>query len=153
LCVVYRVSCVVCRVLCVMCHVFSACKPNSSSSPPLSSSAADINPIGGICKSDISSLLLWAAATLKCPTLQDIVEAPPTAELRPLSRAGAGGVSSDSSSDRVAPNEEEGSAGGGSGAVVQTDEEDMGMSYSELRLFGLLRKGECGASAAYPLHA
>jgi len=107
-------------------------------------SSADINPIGGICKSDIRSLLLWAAATLKCPTLSDIVGAPPTAELRPLSSA--------SSSSDITPNEEglgkeepatatAASTGSGSGTVVQTDEEDMGMSYSELRLFGLLRKG------------
>jgi NH3-dependent NAD+ synthetase len=48
--------------------------------------------------------------------LRDVVEAPPTAELRPITEA-----------------------------YTQTDEEDMGMSYAELADFGRLRKVErCG---------
>lgn len=76
-------------------------------------SAADINPIGGISKSDLRRFLRWAAVELGYPALGEVEAAPPTAELEPL---GAGGV------------------------VEQTDEADMGMSYDELTLFGRLRK-------------
>lgn len=78
-------------------------------------SSADINPIGGICKKDLRKLLLWASDTLECPVLREIVEAPPSAELQP--------IDSDNSSN-----------------YTQTDEEDMGMSYDELGVFGFLRK-------------
>jgi NAD+ synthase (glutamine-hydrolysing) len=84
-------------------------------------SSADINPIGGICKQDLRKLLLWGAETLSdCAVLREIVEAPPSAELQPLDEADAAQYS-------------------------QTDEEDMGMSYDELGIFGYLRKVQnCG---------
>ena len=78
-------------------------------------SSADINPIGGICKKDLRKLLLWSSSTLQCPVLKEIVEAPPSAELQPLD-------------------------GENNSNYTQTDEEDMGMSYDELGIFGLLRK-------------
>lgn len=48
-------------------------------------SAADINPIGGISKVDLKKFLVWGSANLGYPTLKSVVEAPPTAELEPLS--------------------------------------------------------------------
>lgn len=51
------------------------------------------------------------------PILEEIMEAPPTAELEPLS----------------------------DGRIAQTDEQDMGMTYAELSTFGRLRKtNKCG---------
>ncbi len=44
----------------------------------------DLNPIGGICKDDLKRMLKWGAMTYKCPTLAEIVAAPPSAELQPL---------------------------------------------------------------------
>lgn len=76
-------------------------------------SSADINPIGGISKTDLKSLLEYCADRYSWPTLSSIVAAPPTAELRPTT---------------------------GEGEHDQTDEEDMGMSYEELTVFGKLRK-------------
>lgn len=46
-------------------------------------SSADLNPIGGISKTDLKSFLSWAASNKGYPSLQSIVEAPPTAELVP----------------------------------------------------------------------
>lgn len=74
-------------------------------------SSADINPIGGISKGDLHSFLCWGSANLGYPTLAEVEKAPPTAELEPIR------------DDHV-----------------QTDEEDMGMSYDELGIFGKLRK-------------
>lgn len=75
-------------------------------------SSGDVNPIGGISKVDLRLFLQWAATRLKYKSLDAIVEATPTAELRPIE-------------------EEEGTT---AGAVhTQTDEEDMGMTYEELR--------------------
>mmetsp|Transcript_13444 Transcript_13444/g.13504 ORF Transcript_13444/g.13504 Transcript_13444/m.13504 type:complete len:729 (-) Transcript_13444:309-2495(-) len=86
-------------------------------------SSADINPIGGICKQDIMRLLRWTAHTHHIPVLEEIATAAPTAELRPIEE----GVTS--------------SAEGYS----QTDEEDMGMTYEDLNIFGKLRKvTRCG---------
>lgn len=79
-------------------------------------SSADINPIGGISKNDIKRFLIWCGKTYNWPTLLDVVCAPPTAELEPISES-----------------------------YTQTDEEDMGMTYDELNMFGRLRKIEkCG---------
>ncbi len=77
-------------------------------------SSADINPIGGINKTDLRSFLKYAAEELGLETLLDIVAAAPTAELRPLK----------------------------DGEEPQTDEADMGMTYEELREFATLRKVE-----------
>jgi|EP00670_Eutreptiella_braarudii_P005946 NAD+ synthase (glutamine-hydrolysing) len=79
-------------------------------------SAADINPIGGICKVDLKDFLKWAAANKGYTVLAKVEKAPPTAEL-----------------------------GGAGRGAEQTDEEDMGMSYEELSYFGKLRKiSRCG---------
>ena len=72
-------------------------------------SAADVNPIGGISKEDLKRFLCWAAKEHGWTALQDVVEAPPTAELRPA-------------------------------RAEQSDEGDMGMSYADLSLLGILRK-------------
>jgi NAD+ synthase (glutamine-hydrolysing) len=74
-------------------------------------SSADINPIGGISKSDLRSFLRWGSEHLGYTTLAEVEKAPPTAELEPISAD-----------------------------YVQTDEEDMGMTYEELGVFGRLRK-------------
>jgi len=74
-------------------------------------SSADVNPIGGISKADLRSFLRWGAEHLGYPTLASVEEAPPTAELELIRDD-----------------------------YVQTDEEDMGMSYEELGVYGRLRK-------------
>lgn len=52
------------------------------------------------------------------PILSEILSAPPTAELEPLDE---------------------------SGRLAQTDEQDMGMTYAEISVFGKLRKqSQCG---------
>jgi len=80
-------------------------------------SSADINPIGGISKTDLKSFLKLARTRFNLSSLDSILSAPPTAELEPLAE----------------------------GRLVQTDEEDMGMSYDELSQYGRLRKpGNCG---------
>lgn len=83
-------------------------------------SSADINPIGGICKADLRSFLIWASQAapdgLGYQTLARVAEAKPTAELEPITESHA-----------------------------QTDEEDMGMTYEELTWYGKLRKiHRCG---------
>jgi NAD+ synthase (glutamine-hydrolysing) len=79
-------------------------------------SSADVNPIGAISKADLRRFLRWAAVNLGYPTLGAVEAAPPTAELEPR-RDGH----------------------------VQTDEEDMGMTYDELSVYGRLRKvARCG---------
>ncbi|XP_004927820.1 glutamine-dependent NAD(+) synthetase [Bombyx mori] len=80
-------------------------------------SSADINPIGGISKTDLKSFLHYAKNRFFLPSLSEILEAPPTAELEPLA----------------------------DGQITQTDEQDMGMTYAELSEFGTLRKTyKCG---------
>ena len=79
-------------------------------------SSADINPIGSISKTDLRRFLRWAADHLGYPALLEIVDAPPTAELEPITET-----------------------------YSQKDEVDMGMSYDELSRFGRLRKvHKCG---------
>jgi len=79
-------------------------------------SSADLNPIGGICKGDLKRFLLWASKNLGYPSLASVVKAKPTAELEPITEG-----------------------------YVQNDEDDMGMTYEELGIFGKLRKVErCG---------
>lgn len=75
-------------------------------------SSADINPIGGISKTDLKKFLLYAKDAFNLEVVANIVEAPPTAELEPLQ----------------------------DGQLAQTDEQDMGMTYNELSEFGRLRK-------------
>jgi NAD+ synthase (glutamine-hydrolysing) len=101
-------------------------------------SSADLNPIGGISKGDLKKMLLWASQTYQWDVLAEIAAAPPTAELRPMDTSGDVGVV--------------GTAGGAGGNVdpsamehSQLDEEEMGMTYAELGMFGSLRKQlRCG---------
>ncbi|KAH8685499.1 glutamine-dependent NAD(+) synthetase-like protein [Tricladium varicosporioides] len=74
-------------------------------------SSADINPIGGISKNDLKRFILYAATAYDLPILQTFIDAPPTAELEPITEA-----------------------------YSQSDEADMGMSYAELSIYGNLRK-------------
>ncbi|KAI3386640.1 hypothetical protein SNEBB_002310 [Seison nebaliae] len=77
-------------------------------------SSADVNPIGGICKADLKSFLLKMTDKYEnLSILKEIVEATPTAELLPLS------------------NDDN---------LVQTDEDEMGLSYEELNQFARLRR-------------
>ncbi len=79
-------------------------------------SSADLNPIGGISKTDLRRFLQWAAENLGYHALIEVVEAPPTAELEPITET-----------------------------YTQEDEADMGMTYDELSRFGRLRKiDRCG---------
>ncbi|XP_048517441.1 glutamine-dependent NAD(+) synthetase [Dendroctonus ponderosae] len=85
-------------------------------------SSADINPIGGISKTDLRKFILYAKDKFNIPILGDIYYAVPTAELEPLAQ----------------------------GQIAQTDEQDMGMTYSELSQFGKLRKiDNCGPFSMY----
>ena len=78
-------------------------------------SSADLNPIGGICKADLKKMLFRAANKYDIPSIREIADSKPTAELRPLS-------------------DEEGRN------YSQLDEDDMGMTYDELSIYGKLRK-------------
>ncbi|KAM7164316.1 glutamine-dependent NAD(+) synthetase isoform 2-T2 [Macrochelys suwanniensis] len=75
-------------------------------------SSADINPIGGISKTDLRSFIQYCMENFQLTALRSIMSTPPTAELEPLA----------------------------DGQVSQTDEEDMGMTYTELSVYGKLRK-------------
>ena len=70
-----------------------------------------MNPIGGISKTDLRKFLWWASENVGYSKLKEIIEAPPTAELEPITES-----------------------------YTQSDEADMGMSYKELEIFGRLRK-------------
>lgn len=78
-------------------------------------SSADINPIGGIAKNDLKSFLSYFRKKHGITALDNILDAPPTAELEPLQ----------------------------AGQLAQLDEIDMGMTYQELGIFGRLRKQDC----------
>lgn len=79
-------------------------------------SAADLNPIGGVSKTDLRKFLRWAAEGLGYPSLVEIERAPPTAELEPTRKVKESGLSSSPPSAPVMP--------------AQTDEADMGMTYA-----------------------
>lgn len=74
-------------------------------------SSADINPIGGISKSDLRKFIAHARDEFDLPILDEFLSAKPTAELEPIT------------SDHV-----------------QEDEVDMGFTYDELSTLGTLRK-------------
>jgi NAD+ synthase (glutamine-hydrolysing) len=94
-------------------------------------SSADLNPIGAISKHDLKRMLLWASKEFKYSILDEIVGAPPTAELRPISHHDVGSNDEDKEHS-------------------QTDEDDMGMTYAELSYFGRLRKlSRCGPVSMY----
>ena len=79
-------------------------------------SAADLNPIGGISKTDLKRFIAYASEAYAMPILRSFLDAPPTAELEPITES-----------------------------YVQSDEADMGMTYDELSIFGRLRKvAKCG---------
>uniref|UniRef100_A0A8B9S2A7 Glutamine-dependent NAD(+) synthetase n=1 Tax=Apteryx owenii TaxID=8824 RepID=A0A8B9S2A7_APTOW len=75
-------------------------------------SSADINPIGGISKTDLKNFIQYCIENFQLTSLRSIMSAPPTAELEPLV----------------------------DGQLSQTDEADMGMTYAELSIYGKLRK-------------
>lgn len=78
--------------------------------------SADVNPIGGVSKTDLKRFIKWAATKFEMPLLHEFLEATPTAELEPITKD-----------------------------YVQSDEVDMGMTYDELLRFGRLRKvDKCG---------
>ncbi|XP_078077441.1 glutamine-dependent NAD(+) synthetase [Mustelus asterias] len=80
-------------------------------------SSADINPIGGISKTDLRCFIQYCIENFQLTALRSIMSAPPTAELEPLSE----------------------------GQTSQADEADMGMTYAELSVYGKLRKiAKCG---------
>ncbi|KAK6498782.1 glutamine-dependent NAD(+) synthetase [Arthrobotrys musiformis] len=84
-------------------------------------SSADINPIGGISKTDLKRFIAYARDQFEIPILHDFLTATPTAELEPITKE-----------------------------YVQSDEADMGMTYDELSVFGRLRKVEkCGPYAMF----
>ena len=75
-------------------------------------SSADINPIGGISKTDLRRFIKWAAEHFALAAVLDpFLHAVPTAELEPLTDS-----------------------------HVQSDEADMGFTYDELSTLGRLRK-------------
>lgn len=74
-------------------------------------SSADINPIGGISKTDLKRFIAWAQVNFDLPILQDFLTAIPTAELEPITET-----------------------------YVQSDEADMGFTYDQLSVLGRLRK-------------
>jgi len=79
-------------------------------------SSADINPIGGISKKDLRGYIRFMGQKYNMPLLNSFLDAPPTAELEPITEN-----------------------------HVQKDEVDMGMTYDELSTFGRKRKIEkCG---------
>ncbi|XXQ37110.1 Glutamine-dependent NAD(+) synthetase [Plasmodiophora brassicae] len=84
-------------------------------------SSADINPIGGIAKRDLRRFLTWAIDHMHYDSLRKILDAPPTAELEPITND-----------------------------YTQSDEQDMGMTYEELGIFGRLRNiYRCGPLSMY----
>ncbi|CAK9440355.1 uncharacterized protein LODBEIA_P44550 [Lodderomyces beijingensis] len=84
-------------------------------------SSADVNPIGGISKTDLKRFIAWAEKKFELPILHEFLTATPTAELEPITKD-----------------------------YVQSDEIDMGMTYDELSRFGKLRKvDKCGPLAMF----
>jgi NAD+ synthase (glutamine-hydrolysing) len=74
-------------------------------------SSADLNPIGGISKTDLKAFIAYARDEFQMPILHEFITAVPTAELEPITHN-----------------------------YVQSDEADMGFTYDELSVFGRLRK-------------
>lgn len=84
-------------------------------------SSADINPIGGIDKTDLISFVKYCRTKFDIPVLESFVDATPTAELEPITES-----------------------------YVQSDEDQMGFTYKELGVMGRLRKiGKCGPWGMY----
>lgn len=68
-------------ICCYLCILF----PNNFDRDRYDCSSADLNPIGAISKTDLRSFVRYAKDEFNIPCLKDIAEAPPTAELEPLS--------------------------------------------------------------------
>ena len=75
-------------------------------------SSADLNPIGSISKIDLRKFIAWAQHNFDLPQLEQFIQATPSAELIPNTSG------------------------------IQSDEEEMGITYAELSAFGQLRKNE-----------
>ncbi|KAI0444889.1 NAD+ synthase [Xylaria telfairii] len=75
-------------------------------------SSGDLAPLGSISKNDAKLFQRWVIDAWNLPIMNSFIEATPTAELLPLT------------------------------AGVQEDEVEMGLTYAELSLFGLLRRVE-----------
>ncbi|KAL7732308.1 hypothetical protein ACLKA6_018532 [Drosophila palustris] len=81
-------------------------------------SANILIPLVAYRKTDLRRFLVYAKNRYNLTALEGIIEAPPTAELEPLQE---------------------------NGELLQTDEQDMGMTYAELSEYGRLRKQSfCG---------
>ncbi|TKR62311.1 hypothetical protein L596_026293 [Steinernema carpocapsae] len=78
-------------------------------------SAADLNPIGSISKSDLRKFLALTNESHSFTHLKGIYESVPTAELRPLVN----------------------------GEIAQTDEDEIGLTYDEMSHIGRLRRPGC----------
>ncbi|KAF8507701.1 hypothetical protein JB92DRAFT_3083999 [Gautieria morchelliformis] len=79
-------------------------------------SSADINPIGGVNKTDLRMFIAYARDAFDLPILDSFLDAAPTAELEPITET-----------------------------YVQCDAVDLGMTYDELAVYGRIRKVEkCG---------
>ncbi|KAH8603085.1 glutamine-dependent NAD(+) synthetase [Bisporella sp. PMI_857] len=76
-------------------------------------SSADINPIGGIDKVDLVAFVRWSRDAFELPILDAFCEATPTAELEPITSS-----------------------------YVQSDEDQMGVTYADLGVMGRMRKIE-----------
>ena len=88
-------------------------------------SSGDINPIGSMSKTVLNKTLHWLADDCGLTSVKEIVEAPPTAELRPID-------------------------GEDKSTYSQKDEDEMGFTYVELGELGDLRKnGRCGPVSMY----
>ncbi len=133
-------------------------------------SSADLNPIGSISKKDIRAFLTWAGKYYGYSTLLDIVSAVPTAELRPAESVkllgyderiddGAFVFDNPNSPTLSAPSKKSRFDASQHNETVdaevcresgQADEDEMGMSYDELSVFGRLRKeSRCGPFSMY----
>eukprot|EP00158_Paraphelidium_tribonemae_P006552 Partr_v1_DN27880_c1_g1_i10_m23172 putative glutamine-dependent NAD len=85
-------------------------------------SSADLNPIGSISKRDINRFVIYYREKYNVKCLESFISATPTAELVPT----------------------------GDGITSQSDENEMGLTYDELSVFGRLRKiSKCGPVSAY----
>jgi len=83
-------------------------------------SSGDINPIGAMSKTVLNRTLHWLSDECGLTAVKEIVEAPPTAELRPID-------------------------GEDKSNYTQRDEDEMGFTYEELGQLGELRKTwRCG---------
>ncbi|KAK6030214.1 hypothetical protein OSTOST_03659 [Ostertagia ostertagi] len=78
-------------------------------------SSADINPIGSVSKVDLRNFLRKVHDEHGMTSLKAVIDSVPTAELRPLVN----------------------------GAISQTDEDEIGLTYDELSVIGQMRRPRC----------